>query len=218
MYARVYSLTRHDFFQEVPAIMTSMSFPQLRSSFYSSSLGTSLTLKSMYPFLSMSNVLKTWSQNSSAFPDGKNILYISTNLAGVKRPFGQSLCRLWWIEVAGNMRKKERKRNYLNENWIVWPENVDSRKASNQSGEALKCGTPLDLSCWTINISIACLSSENCFQFMALNLIDGHKKAPEKVSSWQKKGHAKGCGTFREWKKLGKKSKVEEISFTKQSM
>lgn len=52
---------------------------------------STLTLKSMYPFLSMSKVLKTWSQNSSAFPDGKNILYISTNLAGVRRPLGQSL-------------------------------------------------------------------------------------------------------------------------------
>lgn len=41
----------------------------------------------------MSNVRKTWSQNSSALPEGKNILYISTNLAGVSRPFGQSCCR-----------------------------------------------------------------------------------------------------------------------------
>lgn len=40
----------------------------------------------------MSNVRNTWSQNSSALPDGKNILYMSTNLAGVKRPFGQSCC------------------------------------------------------------------------------------------------------------------------------
>lgn len=52
-----------------------------------------ITLKSMYPFLSMSNVLKTWSQNSSAFPDGKNILYMSTNFAGVNRPLGQSCCK-----------------------------------------------------------------------------------------------------------------------------
>lgn len=41
----------------------------------------------------MSKVLNTWSQNSSAFPDGKNILYISTNLAGVNLPFGQSCCK-----------------------------------------------------------------------------------------------------------------------------
>lgn len=52
------------------------------------------TLKSIYPFLSISNVRKTWSQNSSAFPDGKNILYISTNFAGVKRPLGQSCYRI----------------------------------------------------------------------------------------------------------------------------
>ena len=51
-----------------------------------------ITLKSMYPFLSMSNVRNTWSQNSSAFPDGKNILYMSTNLAGVSLPLGQSCC------------------------------------------------------------------------------------------------------------------------------
>lgn len=41
----------------------------------------------------MSNVRNTWSQNSSALPLGKNILYMSTNLAGVKRPFGQSCCK-----------------------------------------------------------------------------------------------------------------------------
>lgn len=52
-----------------------------------------LTLKSMYPFLSISNVLNTWSQNSSAFPEGKNILYMSTNFAGVSLPFGQSCCK-----------------------------------------------------------------------------------------------------------------------------
>lgn len=40
----------------------------------------------------MSNVRKTWSQNSSALPDGKNILYMSTNFAGVSLPFGQSCC------------------------------------------------------------------------------------------------------------------------------
>lgn len=45
-----------------------------------------LTLKSMYPFLSMSNVRKTWSQNSSAFPDGKNILYLCVDK-------GESLAR-----------------------------------------------------------------------------------------------------------------------------
>lgn len=53
-----------------------------------------LTLKSMYPFLSMSNVRNTWSQNSSAFPLGKNILYMSTNFAGVNLPFGQSCCKI----------------------------------------------------------------------------------------------------------------------------
>ena len=57
---------------------------------------TKLTLKSIYPFLSISNVLNTWSQNSSALPDGKNILYISTNLAGVNLPFGQSCCKKKW--------------------------------------------------------------------------------------------------------------------------
>ena len=50
------------------------------------------TLKSMYPFLSMSKVRNTWSQNSSALPDGKNILYMSTNLSGVRQPLGQSCC------------------------------------------------------------------------------------------------------------------------------
>lgn len=53
-----------------------------------------LTLKSINPFLSRSNVRKTWSQNSSAFPLGKNILYMSTNLAGVRRPLGQSCYRV----------------------------------------------------------------------------------------------------------------------------
>ena len=38
------------------------------------------SLKSMKPFLSVSKVRKTWSQNCSAFPEGKNILYMSTNL------------------------------------------------------------------------------------------------------------------------------------------
>ena len=53
-----------------------------------------LTLKSMNPFLSRSNVRKTWSQNSSALPLGKNILYMSTNLAGVNLPLGQSCCNV----------------------------------------------------------------------------------------------------------------------------
>ena len=34
------------------------------------------SLKSTNPFLSLSNVLKTCSQNSSAFPEGKHLLYI----------------------------------------------------------------------------------------------------------------------------------------------
>lgn len=42
----------------------------------------------------MSNVRKTWSQNSSALPDGKNILYMSTNFAGVNLPLGQSCCNI----------------------------------------------------------------------------------------------------------------------------
>ena len=40
----------------------------------------------------MSNVRNTWSQNSSALPLGKNILYMSTNFAGVNLPLGQSCC------------------------------------------------------------------------------------------------------------------------------
>lgn len=55
----------------------------------------------------MSNVRNTWSQNSSALPDGKNILYMSTNFAGVRRPFGQSCCN-WTREhmtsINGNAR------------------------------------------------------------------------------------------------------------------
>ena len=48
------------------------------------------SLKSINPFLSVSKVLKTWSQNCSAFPLGKNILYMSTNFTGVSLPLGQS--------------------------------------------------------------------------------------------------------------------------------
>ena len=54
------------------------------------SMASKNSLKSMKPFLSVSKVRKTWSQNCSAFPDGKKSLYMSTNLGGVKRPFGQS--------------------------------------------------------------------------------------------------------------------------------
>lgn len=71
------------------------------------------TLKSMYPFLSISNVRKTWSQNSSALPDGKNILYMSTNLAGVKRPLGQSCCNLKCLLVSAVILIKERWKRYV---------------------------------------------------------------------------------------------------------
>lgn len=45
-------------------------------------------------FLETLSYRNTWSQNSSAFPLGKNILYMSTNLAGVSLPFGQSCCNI----------------------------------------------------------------------------------------------------------------------------
>ena len=48
------------------------------------------TLKSIVPLLSASKVLKTFSQNLSASPAGKNILYISQKVFGVSFPLGQS--------------------------------------------------------------------------------------------------------------------------------
>lgn len=74
-----------------PKILLSIQYTQ-NTCKYVYIYNANLTLKSIQPFLSMSNVRNTWSQNSSAFPDGKNILYISTNLAGVSLPFGQSCC------------------------------------------------------------------------------------------------------------------------------
>ena len=61
-----YLKAHFSFSSGVPALVTSMA---KRNS-----------LKSMKPFLSVSKVRKTWSQNCSAFPEGKNILYMSTNL------------------------------------------------------------------------------------------------------------------------------------------
>ena len=50
------------------------------------------SLKSIVPLLSASNVRKTFWQNFSASPDGKNILYMAINVVGVSLPLGQS-CR-----------------------------------------------------------------------------------------------------------------------------
>ena len=50
------------------------------------------SLKSIVPLLSASNVRKTFWQNFSASPEGKNILYISMKVPGVSFPLGQS-CR-----------------------------------------------------------------------------------------------------------------------------
>ena len=44
------------------------------------------TLKSILPLLPESNVLKTFSQNFSASPAGKNLLYISQKVVGVSFP------------------------------------------------------------------------------------------------------------------------------------
>ena len=43
-----------------------------------------------YPFLSLSNVLKTWSQNSDTQPAGKHLLYIFMKDSLVRWPSGQS--------------------------------------------------------------------------------------------------------------------------------
>ncbi len=96
-----------------------------------------LTLKSMNPFLSMSNVRKTWSQNSSAFPLGKNILYISTNLAGVRRPLGQSCCSAHSIRPTGdkikssnNNRRSKRRVRAKKNNDRTWPVQSQRRRSN----------------------------------------------------------------------------------------
>ena len=48
------------------------------------------SLKSIVPLLSASNVRNTFSQNFSASPAGKNILYMSQKVWGVSLPLGQS--------------------------------------------------------------------------------------------------------------------------------
>ena len=52
------------------------------------------TLKSIEPLLPESNVLKTFSQNFSASPAGKNLLYISQKVVGVSFPLGHSWDRI----------------------------------------------------------------------------------------------------------------------------
>ena len=83
----------------VPAEVTSMA---IRNS-----------LKSIVPLLSASKVRKTFWQNFSASPDGKNILYMSMKVCGVSLPLGQS-CRkpayhslLRWLNITeANATKK----------------------------------------------------------------------------------------------------------------
>ena len=50
------------------------------------------SLKSILPLLSPSNDRKTWLQNLSGFPVGKNVEYTSRNLVLDSNPSGQSLC------------------------------------------------------------------------------------------------------------------------------
>lgn len=50
------------------------------------------SLKSILPLLSPSKERKTWLQNLSGFPVGKNVEYTSRNLAFDSNPSGQSLC------------------------------------------------------------------------------------------------------------------------------
>ena len=71
-----YLKAHNNFSLGVPADVTSMA---IRNS-----------LKSIVPDLSASKVLKTFWQNFSASPEGKNILYISMNVPGVNFPLGQS--------------------------------------------------------------------------------------------------------------------------------
>ena len=74
-----YHLKAHNNFSlGVPADVTSMAIKN--------------SLKSIVPDLSASNVRKTFWQNFSASPEGKNILYISMKVPGVSFPLGQS-CR-----------------------------------------------------------------------------------------------------------------------------
>ena len=55
------------------------------------SIANKNSLKSTKPFLSMSKVLKTWSQNSFTFPPGKHFVYIFLNELAVNFPSGQSI-------------------------------------------------------------------------------------------------------------------------------
>ena len=89
----------------VPADVTSMA---IRNS-----------LKSIVPLLSASKVRKTFWQNFSASPDGKNILYMSMKVWGVSFPLGQS-CRkpayhslLRWLNITLRQRSDLRRRGEI---------------------------------------------------------------------------------------------------------
>ena len=69
------------------------------------------TLKSIVPLLSASNVLKTFSQNLSASPAGKNILYISQKVFGVSFPLGQS-CDCFYKQWQPQRQRPKRQNSF----------------------------------------------------------------------------------------------------------
>lgn len=66
------------------------------------------SLKSILPLLSPSKERKTWLQNLSGFPVGKNVEYTSRNLAFDSNPSGQSLFM------------EEKKGDTIEENSFCW--------------------------------------------------------------------------------------------------
>ena len=74
------------------------------------------TLKSIVPLLSASNVLKTFSQNLSASPAGKNILYISQKVFGVSFPLGQS-CDSLYNKQWQPQRQRPKRQKQLSVAW-----------------------------------------------------------------------------------------------------
>lgn len=126
-----------------------------------------LTLKSIYPFLSMSKVRKTWSQNSSALPEGKNILYMSTNLAGVNRPLGQSC---WNGNIIVNGAYRDNGGLYLNANaWSSFSLETMNEIYSNK--QRLCRGTHFRFRCHNGNNTVAELMNTSCIKDLVLLFI-----------------------------------------------
>ena len=107
-----YLKAHNNFSLGVPAEVTSMA---IRNS-----------LKSIVPDLSASKVLKTFWQNFSASPDGKNILYISMNVPGVSFPLGQSCKNPAYHSLINELIINQRKRSAA----FVWEKS--RRFVSNQ--------------------------------------------------------------------------------------